>query len=320
MIISASRRTDIPAFYSDWFINRLQAGFVFVKNPLNAYQVSRVDLRPESVECIVFWTKNPQNMIDKLNYLDSCKYRYYFQFTLNSYNRDMEPNVPGKAELIETFKVLSDRIGSDRVIWRYDPILLTGQITIDYHAKYFDYLAAQLAGYTQRCVISFIDLYRKINRQMQAVNARAPAENEMVEIGDRLVASVAKYGITIETCAERIDLAAVGIQHGRCIDDRLVAMITGSPIEAGKDAGQRDACGCISSVDIGAYNTCSHQCAYCYANVSRKTIDKNIKAHSDTSPLLTGQVTELQKITERKVDFPLCRHRLAVKAKRIVYR
>ena len=302
MIISASRRTDIPAFYSDWFMNRLHEGFVLVKNPMNARQVSRVDLRPESVECIVFWTKNPQNMIDKLNHLDNCTYRYYFQFTLNSYNSDIEPNVPEKAELIETFKVLSDRIGSERVIWRYDPILLSGQITIDYHTHCFDSLAAQLAGYTQRCVISFIDLYRNINRKMEAVNARAPSDNEMGEIGGKFAASASKYGITIETCAERINLASAGIHHGRCIDDRLVAKITGAQIEATKDAGQRDACGCIRSVDIGAYNTCSHQCAYCYANVSPKTLAKNIEAHSDTSPLLAGQVTERQRIMERTVD------------------
>jgi DNA repair photolyase len=299
MIISASRRTDIPAFYSDWFMNRLQEGFVLVKNPMNARQLTRVDLRPESVECIVFWTKNPKNMIDKLNYLDSCTYRYYFQFTLNSYNSDMEPNVPAKAERIETFKVLSDRIGSERVIWRYDPILVAGHITIDDHAHCFDSLAAQLEGYTQRCVISFIDLYRKINRKMRAVNARAPSENEMEEIGARLAANASRYGITIETCAETINLAALGIHHGRCIDDRLVAMITGTPIDARKDAGQRDACGCIKSVDIGEYNTCSHHCAYCYANGSLKTIDRNVKAHSDASPLLVGQAREKQRVTER---------------------
>jgi DNA repair photolyase len=292
MIISASRRTDIPAFYSDWFMNRLQEGFVLVKNPMNERQLTRIDLRPESVECIVFWTKNPKNMIDKLNYLDSCKYRYYFQFTLNSYNSAMEPNVPAKAERIETFKVLSDRIGSERVIWRYDPILLAGHITIDDHAHCFDSLAAQLAGHTQRCMISFIDLYRKINRKMQAVNAGVLSENEMEEIGARLVASASHYGITLETCAEKINLAALGIHHGRCIDDRLVAMITGTPIEARKDAGQRDACRCIKSVDIGEYNTCSHHCAYCYANGSPKTIDRNIKAHSAASPLLVGQATE----------------------------
>ena len=304
MIISASRRTDIPAFYSDWLIHRLHEGFVLVKNPMNACQVSRVDLRPESVECIVFWTKNPRNMIDKLKDLDNCNYRYYFQFTLNAYNRDIEPNVPEKAELIETFKVLSDRIGSERVIWRYDPILLSRQITIDYHANNFGYLSAQLAGYTQRCVISFIDLYRKISGKMRAVNGRAPSASEMGEIGDKLVASASRSGITIETCAESINLASVGIHHGRCIDDRLVTMMMGAPIETGKDAGQRDACRCIKSVDIGEYNTCSHQCTYCYANGSPKTIDRNINAHCSTSPLLVGQVTEKQRITERTVGLP----------------
>lgn len=159
MILSVSRRTDIPAFYSDWFFNRLHEGFVDVRNPMNIHQISRIKITPDVVDCIVFWTKNPYNMLARLYELK--KYNYYFQFTINPYGKDIEANVPVKTEIIDTFRRLSLLIGRNRVIWRFDPILITDEINVIYHIKYFEELAKRLENLTTRCVISFVDLYKK---------------------------------------------------------------------------------------------------------------------------------------------------------------
>ena len=177
MILSVSRRTDIPAFYWEWFLNRVQAGFVDVRNPMNVHQVSRINIRPEVVDCIVFWTKNAGNVIQHLDQLK--EYNYYFQYTINPYNKLIEENVPTKKNIIENFRALSDKISSKRVIWRYDPILLTDNINIEYHLRYFEELAKRLQGYTQRCVISFVDLYKKTVSNTRDLMMREPTDNEM---------------------------------------------------------------------------------------------------------------------------------------------
>ena len=178
MIISASRRTDIPAFYSDWFFNRIKEGYVLVRNPMNIHQVSKIKLSPDVVDCIVFWTKNPKPMLDKLDELKD--YRYYFQFTLNSYSNDIEPNVPSKSEeIINTFKQLSDLIGRDRVIWRYDPIILSEKYTVQYHIKYFEKLSQILNGSFNKCVISFVDFYKKNARTLNESKINEPVKEEI---------------------------------------------------------------------------------------------------------------------------------------------
>ena len=159
MILSVSRRTDIPAFYADWFFNRIKEGFIYVRNPMNIHQVSRISLSPSIIDCIVFWSKNPKPMLDRLDELKN--YMYYFQFTINPYDIKLEEYVPTKSGIIDTFKELSNKIGPERVIWRYDPIILTDTLTMEYHVKYFEELAKRLNGFTQTCVISFVDLYKK---------------------------------------------------------------------------------------------------------------------------------------------------------------
>lgn len=299
MIISASRRTDIPAFYSEWFFNRIKEGYVLVRNPMNYYQVSKISLRPDVVDCIVFWTKNPKNMIDNLDLLSD--YNYYFQFTLNSYDKTIERNIPKKAHIIDTFRTLSQKIGSNRVIWRYDPILLTDKFTKDYHYKYFEYLASKLNGYTDKCVISFLDLYTKTQRNLKNLNIQPIKKEDMKEIAIKLVEIAKKYNLTIETCSEEIDLADIGIKHGKCIDDKLISEILGVNLNIEKDKNQREICGCVSSIDIGAYNTCNHNCLYCYANYSEKTVKKNIEGHNSNSPFIIGDSNENDKIKERKM-------------------
>lgn len=297
MIISASRRTDIPAFYSDWFFNRLKEGYLLVRNPMNAHQVSRINLNPDVVDCIVFWTKNPQPIMNRLDELKG--YNYYFQFTLNSYDKSLEPNVPRKKFLIKTFIELSERLGKNRVIWRYDPIILTDIFDKEYHCRWFDYLAQNLCDYTNRCVISFLDLYKKTERNLKNINIIPMNKADMEEIADRFSKIASKYNLIIESCSEDIDLDAFNIRHGKCVDDRVISEILGEKIAIDKDPNQRETCGCVKAIDIGAYNTCKHECLYCYANFSKNTVKKNVLSHYDKSELLVGELKGDEKITLR---------------------
>lgn len=299
LILSVSRRTDIPAFYSEWFFNRLKEGYVLVRNPLNAHQVSKVNLSPQVIDCIVFWTKDPTPMLDRLALLS--EYTYYFQITINGYDHKIERNVPAKDVILDAFIRLSKRIGKEKVIWRYDPIIFTEEIDLAYHQKKFAMLAAKLAGYTQRCVISFVDSYQKSEKNMRHIGMRKIDESKMVEIGSQLAAIAQQYNISLETCSEVIDLSSAGIKHSKCIDDQLISEILGAKINVEKDKNQRQACGCAASVDIAAYNTCHHSCLYCYANYSDTAVKNNVSRHNPQSPLLIGELGSEDKVTDRKM-------------------
>ncbi len=300
MILSASRRTDIPNYYSDWFINRIKEGFLYVRNPMNAHQISRIDLSPDVVDCIVFWTKNPANMIEKLEHLKN--YVYYFQFTLTGYGKDVEPNLPDKREeLIPTFKRLSQKIGKEKVIWRYDPILISRRYTTDYHLKAFEEIASNLADYTEKVMISFVDFYSKTQRNAREIDIRQMTNEEMVSIAGKMAQIASKYNLIIETCAEQINLQEAGIQHGSCIDKKLIERILGCKLIVEKDKNQREECGCFESVEVGAYNTCLNGCKYCYANFNDNKVKDNVKLYDRDSALLCGNITSDDRITDRKV-------------------
>ena len=284
MIISASRRTDIPAYYSEWMLNRIKEQYVYVRNPMNAHQISKVNLAPDVVDCFVFWTKNPKPMFERLRYFS--KYSYYFQFTLNPYDNDIETNLPSKKEIIESFKELSNIIGSQRVVWRYDPVLLNKHYTVAYHIDKFTEIACQLKGCTEKITFSFIDVYKKI-----AKNIKSNAISEMTIEEKNIIAEnfskIAKENnFIIDTCAEDIDFSQYGISRARCIDDKLISKITGNNLTARKDKNQRPECGCVRSVDIGEYNSCPNACIYCYANYSHSSVVNNFNKHNQLSPLL----------------------------------
>ena len=299
MIISASRRTDIPTYYSEWFMNRIREGYALARNPMNAHQVSRISLSPEVVDGIVFWTKNPAPMLDKLPQLKD--YMYYFQFTLNAYEQDVEAGVPLKHKyIVPTFQRLSEMIGPERVVWRYDPILVSDKYTFDYHVKYFELLAKKLASYTQKCTISFLDMYVKTERNVAGLNIQ-PWTLELQDAMAKSLAEIAhSYGLELETCAEGIELEKYGIKHAHCIDGELFAKLLGCPLKVGKDKNQRKECGCVDSVDI-AYNTCRNGCRYCYANFNAKMVQNNQQRHNPLSPLLLGELQPDDKVTERKM-------------------
>lgn len=297
MILSVSRRTDIPAFYSDWFFNRIKEGFVYVRNPMNIHQISKIEINPNIIDCIVFWTKNPKKMLNRLNELNN--YNYYFQFTLNPYNQLLELNVPRKSSIIETFRELSEKIGSNRVIWRYDPILLSNDIDINYHIKYFEEIAKRLSSFTNKCTISFIDNYKKTEKNLKETGSRELIDEEIKTLSKELVKIASSYNIEIQTCAEKIDLEATGISHGKCIDNVIIENIIGYQLETKKDKNQRSECGCIESIDIGEYNTCFHNCLYCYANFDKEQVLLKKRKHNPSSPLLIGDVTDKDIIKER---------------------
>ncbi|OPX42187.1 hypothetical protein CLHUN_39740 [Ruminiclostridium hungatei] len=299
MIISASRRTDIPTYYSDWFFNRIKDRFLLVRNPMNIHQVSRIDLSPEVIDCIVFWSKNPKPMLERLDELKN--YKYYFQFSLNSYGKDVEQNVPSKNdEVIDTFRRLSDKIGAEKVIWRYDPILINPIYTIDYHIAYFEKLAQHLKDYTQKCTISFIDFYSKIKKNIEQLDIVSLTYNEKEALAGKLFEIASGYGLKLDTCAEGIELSHLGIGHAKCVDDELISKIIGCPLKADKDKNQRPECGCVSSVDIGMYNTCLNGCKYCYANHSSKVVNKHSEKYAPDSPLLCSTLGPEDIISHRE--------------------
>ncbi|MDO4275804.1 MAG: DUF1848 domain-containing protein [Eubacteriales bacterium] len=300
MILSVSRRTDIPNYYSDWFYNRIKEGFLYVRNPMNIHQISRIDLSPQVVDCIVFWTKNPEPMMERLEELG--EYDYYFQFTLTGYGRDIEPGIPRKrTEVIETFQRLSEKTGKSRIIWRYDPILFNDRYTEEYHIRAFEEIAGRLKNYTDKVVISFMDMYVNTQNNAGILKPQKLNQEQTLAFAQNIADAARKNGMSVETCAEQIDLSRVGIRHGACIDKNLIEKILGCRLKIGKDKNQRGECGCFESIDVGTYNTCRNGCKYCYADFDHKTAKENIRCYDPDSPLLCQTVGPGDQISHRKV-------------------
>lgn len=300
MIISASRRTDIPSYYSEWFFNRIKEGYVCVRNPMNIHQIGKISLSPDVIDGIVFWTKNPIPMLDRLG--EISQYNYYFQFTINSYGTDLEANVPSKNDVvIPAFQKLSKQIGKERVVWRYDPILFNEKYTLKYHLTYFKMMANKLANYTEKCTVSFIDLYKNIQKKMESLKIVVPPLEQQEELMAGFSEIAKEHGIYIDTCSEKIDFDKFGIKHAHCIDRERLERIGNFKLDVDKDKNQRDECGCVSSIDVGSYNTCKNRCLYCYANFSEKAVDSNYLNHNPASPLLFGDIEADDVVKERVI-------------------
>lgn len=300
MILSASRRTDIPAFYTEWFMKRLQAKFVLVRNPMNFHQVSRVPLSPDDIECVVFWTKNPTPLLGRLAELDDRGFRYVFLFTLTPYDRRIEKNVPAVKNRLHAFQTLAQRIGCDRVFWRYDPILFTDHYTPAFHLAAFADLARMLAGQTKVCIISFVEMYRKCIRNMRDLLLAEPSLAERIAMVRTMQEIAAAHSIELQTCSAG-DLEASGVKPGACIDGGRIAGLIGCEIHGKKDKNQRQRCACIESIDIGTYNSCPHSCLYCYANSDKNSAAISFASHNPDSPMLCSTLQEGDKITPRTV-------------------
>lgn len=282
MILSASRRTDIPAFYSEWFMNRLRMGYLLTRNPFNPAQIRRIDLSPQKIDCIVFWTKDPAPLLSALDEIDKMGYRYYFQFTLTPYDRVIERNLRPKEELIETFVELSKRLGRNRLFWRYDPIILNDSLTTDFHVRHFTELCERLCTYTNNVTISFVDLYHKLKTSL----IREIAVDEIIEVSRTFSNIAEQHRISVRACCEQTDLSQYGIHPASCIDHEVVETLCGHTVVAKPDKNQRPGCGCISSVDVGVYNTCKNGCVYCYANYSLASVEANSARHNPMGDFL----------------------------------
>jgi hypothetical protein len=227
-------------------------------------------------------------------------YTYYFQFTLTSYGKDIEPCVPAKSsEGIPAFQRLCDKIGPERVIWRYDPILLNEKYTSSYHLEYFHEIAKRLKGYTKKCIISFVDRYQNTDRNLQSLGLVDIEDDTKQRLAESLSQTAHSFGMSMDTCAEEIDLYAYGIGHAKCIDGNLLGRLRGFPLNVSKDKNQRPHCGCDASVDIGMYNTCRNGCKYCYANYDSRSLKSSAAGHDPCSPLLIGNIGVDDIIKER---------------------
>ncbi|MDI6773775.1 MAG: DUF1848 domain-containing protein [Verrucomicrobiota bacterium] len=294
MLISASRRTDIPAFYGEWFMRRLRAGWCGVANPFHPSRISRVSLRPEDVDAIVFWTRDPAPLEPRLDEIAGMGFRYYFLFTLTPYGPPLEPHLPPHAARREAFRRLAARLGPARVIWRYDPIILSTRLTADYHVEAFVRLADELKGSTERVIVSFLDFHRKTERRLAPIEAaggdlirRDPlAHSDLGRLTKALAEITAERGMELQSCAEDSRLDAFGIKPGKCVDADLINRLFGAGLKRAKDKGQRPRCLCAISRDIGAVDTCRHGCAYCYSTASHERAIERARRHDPAGPML----------------------------------
>lgn len=287
MIIQTGMRTDIPGFYSKWLLNRIKEGFVLVRNPYNPLQVTRYRLAPDVVDLIAFCTKNPAPMLPNMDALKA--YGQYWFVTITPYGRDIEPNVPDKEKVMEDFKKLSDIVGVECMGWRYDPIFIDEKHSVEWHISEFEKMAEKLSGYTESCVISFIDIYKKVERNFPG--AREVSKVDRITIGKAFVRIADKYGMTIRPCAEGDDLGAYGADCSGCMTVNTFETALHARLDVPKrKANQRNGqCACLLGVDIGAYDTCGHLCKYCYANTNAALVKENMRKHDPGSPFLLGK-------------------------------
>lgn len=299
MIISASRRTDIPAFYSEWFMNRIRAGYFMKVNPYNKKQTKRVSLAPNDVDAIVFWSKNPRPVLRHLPELVEKGYHSLMHYTLNDYPDELEPGVPSLSYRIDTFLRLAELLGTEQMIWRYDPIILSNKTDVDGHLERFNRIACMLNGRTRRVTISFMDFYAKSKGRLGRLEAEKgyqfsdwlnPSNGDKLSALTEGLSSIASAnGMSVVTCSEQANLDEYGIKHGACIDKSQIEQVLNRTIAGKKDKYQREECGCMESVDMGSYDTCPFGCPYCYAVRSEKLVQTNRKKHDPNSPYLIGE-------------------------------
>ena len=294
MILFASGRTDIPAFYSNWFINRVKDGFVDVRNPFNPNLVSRINF--SDVDLIMFCSKNPLPMIDKLEML---KIPVLFHVTITPYGKEIEPNIPDKNLIIEVVKKLSLVLGEDNVVVRYDPIFLSDKYDINYHIRAFDKLCKRLNGYVNKIIVSFMDEYKNVRKNRGILKYRTFTKDDYKKIGEAFSKSAHDNGMSVQTCFEDEDLTQYGFVKGECLSHELAYILTGKKFKS-SNVRKEKKCECVQMVDIGDYNSCMHMCKYCYANYDEKMVSTNFKMHDDNSSLLIGTIQSDDVIKVRK--------------------
>lgn len=285
MIINTGQRTDIPAFYSEWFYNRIRAGFVRVRNPYYPQQVTEYRLDPEVVDLIAFCTKNPSPMLPRLKELSA--FRTFWHVTITPYGRDLEPGVPDREEVMRTFRALSEIVGREHIVWRYDPVIITEKYSVACHIETFRHMCEVLEGSTSEIIISFLDLYEKTKRNFP--EGRPVTGQERTELGEAFSVSAAKHGFHLNTCLEGNDMAIFGMDCSGCMTrEKLEKAFHEELIVPSGKSAVREGCACLLGNDIGAYNSCGHGCRYCYANENQTVVRQNMQNHDPESPFLIG--------------------------------
>ena len=307
MILNTGSRTDIPAYYSDWFYNRIKEGYVLARNPYYPAQITKYLLNPEVIDVIVFCTKNPSPMLDRISLLSA--FDMFWFVTITPYGKEIEPHVPSKELVIGSFQKLSKKIGKERTSWRYDPIFITDKYSVDCHIEQFHQMAKALSGYTEQCVVSFIDLYEKTKRNFRGIHSVTKAEQETIIAAFSEIAKENK--LQIHLCCESADLVRENVDADGCMSKAVLEKALGSRLNVPQKKTARAECSCLLGADIGTYNTCGHGCLYCYANYSKETVMRNMKLHHASSPLLIGEISETDTIKQadqkswknRQLDF-----------------
>ena len=295
MILNVSGRTDIVAFYTEWFMNRYKEGYLDVRNPFNKKLVSRIYF--SDVDLIMFCTKNPIPIIDKIKEINKP---ILFHITLTPYNKDIEPNVIDKTKIIEGIKKLSKIIGIDNIYVRYDPIIISDKYNIDYHIKAFSKLCSLLNGYVKRIIVSFLDEYKNVKENRNILKYKTLTDNDYKLIGKNFSKIALNNGMTVQTCFEDRNLVEYGLIKGECLSHELAYKLTGKSYKSWTARKERK-CNCVQMVDIGVYNSCKHFCKYCYANYSEKEVINNYKNHNPNSSLLIGELESDDIIKVRRI-------------------
>ncbi|MCM1208454.1 MAG: DUF1848 domain-containing protein [Ruminococcus sp.] len=294
MILNTGSRTDIPAYYSDWFFNRIKEGYVYARNPYYPTQITKYVLTPDVIDVIVFCTKNPFPMLDRLFLLSS--FDMFWFVTITPYERDIEPYVPPKEQVIKQFQRLSQLVGKGKISWRYDPIFVTDKYSASYHIEQFRQMANALSAYTDQCVVSFIDLYKKTKRNFKGI--RSVTNDEQEALIAAFSGSAKEHGLQIHLCCENEALTRENVDADGCMSKAVLEQAIGCRLAVPQKKTARQECSCLLGADIGAYNTCGHGCLYCYANYNAEAVAKNRRLHNASSPLLVGEVTEHDVITQ----------------------
>ena len=294
MILNTGLRTDIPGFFSEWFYNRIDEGFVYVRNPYAKNQIYSYKLDPALIDCIIFCTKNPKPMFENLKKTD--KFNQYWHITITPYEKEIEPNVPSVDEVLESFKYLSKKLGKENVTLRYDPIFINEKYTLEKHIESFEYMINSLSGYTTEAIISFIDLYEKTKRNFP--QAREVTKDERLKIGKEFARIGNENNIRIKTCVEGTELDKFGIDSSGCMTKEVIERAINKNLNIPKQKARNGECYCLLNNDIGEYNTCDHGCLYCYANSNKRLVKRNLKLHDPKSPILIGEIKEDDIIKE----------------------
>ena len=294
MILNTGLRTDIPGFFSEWFYNRIDEGFVYVRNPYAKNQIFSYQLTPELIDCIIFCTKNPKPMFKDLDKIS--KFNQYWHITITPYEKEIEPNVPPVDEAIESFRYLSSRLGKEKVSLRYDPIFINEKYSLEKHIESFEDIVSSLSDYTTEAIISFIDLYEKTKRNFPDV--KEVNHEERLILGEEFAEIGKRYNIKVKTCAEGKELERFGIDSSGCMTKEVIEIAINRNLDIPKQKARNGECYCLLNNDIGEYNSCSHGCLYCYANSNKKLVMRKFKQHNPKSPILIGEISEDDVIKE----------------------